>query len=86
MPGKLESLGVHNIVVGRGNSKDDAVWLRNVFRDEVPRLLLDIRRLVADGNLERGGQCQRLRSRWLLAMFSLGRDDIPWSSRGDPRE
>lgn len=57
MSGELESLGVYDIIVGRGNSKDDAVRLRNVLRDEVPRLLLDIRRLVADGDLDKRRQC-----------------------------
>lgn len=52
MPSELERLGVHNIDVCRGDGKDDAVRLRNVLRDKVPRLLLDIRGLVADGNLD----------------------------------
>lgn len=52
MPGELERLGVHNINICWGNGKNDAVWLRNVLRDKVPCLLLDIRGLIADGYLD----------------------------------
>lgn len=52
MPGELERLGVYDIDICRGNGKNDAVWLRNVLRDKVPCLFLDIGGLVADGNLD----------------------------------
>jgi hypothetical protein len=51
MPGQLESFGIDEIDVGRGNSEDDAVGFRNVFRNQIPRLLFDVGRLVSDGHL-----------------------------------
>jgi hypothetical protein len=42
MAGQLESLGVYEIDVCGGDGENDTVGLRNVFGDEVPRLLLDI--------------------------------------------
>jgi hypothetical protein len=42
MASQLQSLGVYEIDVCGGDGEDDAVWLGNVFGDEVPRLLLDV--------------------------------------------
>ena len=51
MAGKLESFRVDNVDVGGGDGEDNAVGLGNVLGDEVTRLLLDVARLVANGNL-----------------------------------
>jgi hypothetical protein len=52
MARELESLGVYEIDVGGRDSQNDTVRLRDVFGDEVARLLLDIGRLVANGYLQ----------------------------------
>jgi hypothetical protein len=52
MASQLQSLGVYEIDVCGGDGENDTVRLRNVFGDEVPRLLLDICRLVANGYLQ----------------------------------
>jgi hypothetical protein len=52
MPGELERFRIDEIDVCGGNCKNDTVGLRNVFSDEVSRLLLDICWLVANGYLQ----------------------------------
>ena len=52
MPRKLERFRIHKIDVGRRDGKNDTVGLRDVFGDEVARLLLDVCRLVANGYLQ----------------------------------
>lgn len=51
MAGQLQSFRVDEIDVGGGDGEDDTVGLRNVLGDEVPRLLLNIGRLIANGHL-----------------------------------
>jgi len=55
MSGELQGFRVDDVDVGRGDGKDDAVGLRDVLGDEVSSLLLDVRGLVADGDLCRAG-------------------------------
>jgi hypothetical protein len=54
MPGELESFRVDEVDVCRRHGENDAVWLCDVFRNEVSGLFFDVRRLVADGNLRHG--------------------------------
>lgn len=48
MSRQLQGLGVNNINVRRRDSKDNAVWLRDILGDKVSCLLLDIAGLVAN--------------------------------------
>ena len=50
MAGKFESFRVDKINVGGGNGKNYAVGLCYILRDQVAGLLLDVCRLVADGD------------------------------------
>lgn len=52
MPGELEGLRVDDVDIRWRNSQDDAVRLGDVLRNEVTCLLLDIRRLISNGNLQ----------------------------------
>ena len=83
MSREFESLGVHDVNIGWRDSKNDAVWFRNVFGDEVPSLLLDVRGFVADGDLK---CCQDLWSSRRAFITSCGRGAVPLSSQEDPRE
>lgn len=70
MAGELQRLRVHEVDVGGRDSEDDAVRLRNVLGDEVARLLLDVCRLVANGDL------------WSLAAWARATQSLrhpPWS-------
>jgi hypothetical protein len=51
MSGELERFRVDKIDVRGGNGEDDTVRLRNVFGDEVARLLFDVCWLIANRNL-----------------------------------
>ena len=51
MARKLQGFRIDNVHVRRRDGKDDTVWLRDVFRNQVARLLLDIRGLVANWHL-----------------------------------
>lgn len=48
MTGKFQGLRVNDVDVRRRHSQDNAVWLCDVFGDQIARLLLDIGRLVSD--------------------------------------
>lgn len=48
---KLEGLRVDEILVGRRDSQNDTVRLRNILEDERSRLLLDVGRLISNRNL-----------------------------------
>lgn len=52
LPGKFERLGVHNVNIGRGYSKNDAIGFGDIFGYEVASLFLNIRGLITNGNLE----------------------------------
>jgi hypothetical protein len=52
MPGELQGFRVDKIDICGRNCKDDAIGLRDVFGNEVARLLLDVCGLVADGYLQ----------------------------------
>jgi len=51
MPGQLQSLRVDQILVCWRHRKDNAVGLGDIFGNQVACLLLDIRRLIANGDL-----------------------------------
>lgn len=51
MPGQLQSLRVDQILIRGRHCKDNAVRLGDVFGNQVTCLFLDIRRLVANGDL-----------------------------------
>lgn len=48
MSRQLQGFGVNNINIRGRDRKDNTVWLRDILRDEVSCLLLDIAGLVAD--------------------------------------
>lgn len=50
---ELEGFRVDDVDVRRGDGEDDAVRFRDVLRDEISGLLLDVGRLVADGDLDK---------------------------------
>jgi len=51
MPGQFERFRVHEIDVSRRYGEDNTVWFGDILGDQVASLLLDIGRLVANGNL-----------------------------------
>jgi hypothetical protein len=51
MAGQLEGLRVDQIDVCRRNSENDTVGLCDVLSDQIAGLLLNVARLVTDGNL-----------------------------------
>lgn len=53
MSRKFERFRVYNVDICGRDCENDAIRFRNIFGDEIPRLLLDVRRLVANRNLKR---------------------------------
>lgn len=52
MPREFERLAVDNVHICRRHGEDDAVWLGDVFSDEVSGLLFDVGGLVANRDLD----------------------------------
>lgn len=52
MSGKLEGFRIDEVDICRRNGEDYAVGLSNIFRDEIPRLFLDIRWLISNRHLD----------------------------------
>lgn len=52
LAGKLESLGVHKVDIGRGDCQDNTVRFGNILADQIFCLFLNICRLVADWYLQ----------------------------------
>ena len=61
MPSQFQGLRIDQVNISRRDSENNAVGLRDVFGDEVSRLLLDIGRLVANGYLRLSGACYAAR-------------------------
>lgn len=51
MTGKLKSLRIHEVYVGRGNGENDAIGFGNVLCDKIPCLFFDVGWLVTNRNL-----------------------------------
>lgn len=54
--GNLESVGVGQVSVGRGNSQDQTALLGDELHQHVPDLVLDVRRLVSHRHFGHPGQ------------------------------
>jgi hypothetical protein len=75
MARKFEGFGIDEIDVRGGDCKNYTVWLCDILGDEVSRLLFDIRRLVANGNL---------RHEISILTNSRGWSIKPWSDQANP--